>query len=54
MDSRLKGKNVLVTGGTGLVGSHIVERLINLGANVFVVDLVVRPGSYFESQKLQK
>ena len=31
------GKNVLVTGGTGFIGSHLVESLISRGANVRVV-----------------
>ncbi len=52
MDSTLNNKNVLVTGGAGLVGSHLVEKLLALGAKVFVLDIVVLPKSYFESQKL--
>lgn len=32
------GKNVLVTGGAGLIGSHVVEMLLENGANVRVVD----------------
>ena len=28
------GRNVLVTGGTGFVGSHLIEELLNKGANV--------------------
>lgn len=28
------GKNVLVTGATGFVGSHLTDRLVSLGANV--------------------
>ncbi|AFZ50805.1 nucleoside-diphosphate-sugar epimerase [Dactylococcopsis salina PCC 8305] len=31
--------NILVTGGVGFVGSHIVERLIERGENVFVFDV---------------
>lgn len=31
-------KNVLVTGGSGFIGSHTVDELINLGFNVVVVD----------------
>lgn len=30
--------NVLVTGGCGFIGSHIVDKLIGMGKNVFVVD----------------
>jgi len=34
----LKDKKILVTGGAGFIGSHIVDRLVNLGANVVVLD----------------
>lgn len=34
-----KGKNVLVTGGTGLIGRPLVEMLVAEGANVTVVSL---------------
>lgn len=34
----LKGKEVLVTGGASFIGSHLVDKLINLGATVRVAD----------------
>jgi UDP-glucose 4-epimerase len=31
-------RSVLVTGGASFIGSHLVERLLDLGADVVVVD----------------
>jgi GDP-L-fucose synthase len=38
-----EGQNVLVTGGTGLIGKPLVERLIARGANLTVVSLDSNP-----------
>ncbi|MBS3052360.1 MAG: SDR family NAD(P)-dependent oxidoreductase [Candidatus Aenigmarchaeota archaeon] len=35
---KLIGKNILVTGGTGFIGSHLCERLVKLGANLTILD----------------
>ncbi len=40
--SSLKGQDVLVTGGAGFVGSHIVDGLIREGARVRIVDNLLR------------
>jgi UDP-glucose 4-epimerase len=43
MKNSLKGSTVLVTGGAGLVGSHIVDQLIDAGAGeIRVLDNLVR------------
>lgn len=38
---RLQGASILVTGGTGLIGRHLLTTLTACGANVFAI---VRPG----------
>ena len=47
-------KSVLVTGGTGFVGSHLVEELVNQGVNVVTTYLELDPLSYFFTQNLNK
>ena len=37
---------ILVTGGNGFIGSHLVKQLKDLRHRVFVVDTVVKNGSY--------
>lgn len=36
--NQLKGKNVLITGGAGFIGSNLVEFLLSVGASVSVMD----------------
>ena len=51
--SNLIGKNIFVTGATGLVGSHLVEQLISLRpAKVVCFIRIQDPTSIFYSQKL--
>jgi CDP-glucose 4,6-dehydratase len=52
--SDLSGKNILVTGGAGLVGSHVSEKLLAVGAKVFVLDIEFHKQSYFIVRELAK
>jgi dTDP-glucose 4,6-dehydratase/UDP-glucose 4-epimerase len=36
-----KGKQVLITGGAGFIGSHLARRLVALGAQVMIVDSLI-------------
>lgn len=37
-----EGKRVLVTGGAGFIGSHLVEKLLDLNCDVYVADNLSR------------
>jgi len=38
MIEKLKGSSILVTGGAGFIGSHIAEKLVEIGAKVKILD----------------
>jgi CDP-glucose 4,6-dehydratase len=51
----LFNSRILVTGATGFVGSHLTEKLVNLGARVTATTHhPINPNSYFATQKLEK
>lgn len=54
MSHNLKGKNVLITGATGLVGGHLTEKLVEMGANVHITHRSFNPKSYFAGKKLNE
>ena len=39
--SHYAGKRVLVTGGMGFIGSNLAMRLLDLGAEVLIVDALI-------------
>lgn len=51
---RLTKKIILVTGGTGFVGGHLVDALIRRGNQVIVTYRSTDPRSYFFTQHLDK
>ena len=50
----LNKKNILITGGAGFVGGHLVEELIKLKANIIVVDINLNKQSYLYTENLHK
>ena len=50
----LTNKNILVTGGVGFIGGHLVEELIKRKAQVVVVDINLNKKSYLFTEKLHK
>lgn len=54
MKHDLKEKNVLITGAAGLVGGHLTEKLVEIGANVHITRRSFNPNSYFTRKKLNE
>lgn len=54
MKHELKGKNILITGASGLVGGHLTEKLVEMGANVHITRRSFNPKSYFTGKKLNE
>jgi len=51
----LNSSNILITGGTGFIGAHLIEELLNYNPrNVVTTYITKLPKSYFDSQELAK
>lgn len=50
----IKGQNVLVTGGAGLIGGNLVKKLLNLKVKILVIDIKIDPKSFFKQNNLEK
>src|SRR5579859_6102037 len=50
----ITNKTIIVTGGTGLIGSHLVEALIKRKANIIVPFIEILPNSKFAIDNLAK
>lgn len=49
-----QGTNVLITGGTGFVGGHVVEELLRRKMRVFSTYIIEEPHSYFSRSHFEK
>lgn len=49
----MNGVNILVTGGCGFIGGHLIKELVKQNANITVLDIVLDPRSIFAQNNLR-
>lgn len=56
MIENVKSKRILITGGLGMIGSTLTHKLVNLGAEVTLVDPLIKPygGNLFNIKSIEK
>ena len=54
LPNNINGSNILVTGGTGFIGSHVVKSLLKHKAKIIVPYIEINPRSLFYLDKLSK
>ncbi len=56
MIEKVKNKKILITGGLGMIGSTLTHKLVNLGAEVTLVDPLIKPygGNLFNIKGIEK
>ena len=54
MVSKIKNKKVLITGGLGMIGSTLANKLVSLGAEVTLLDSLIKPygANFFNVKKI--
>ena len=53
---KIRNKKVLITGGLGMIGSTIASKLVGYGAEVTIVDAMIKPfgGNFFNIENIKE
>jgi UDP-glucose 4-epimerase len=54
MNSKIKNKKVLITGGLGMIGSTLANKLVSMGVEVTLLDSLIKPygANFFNVEKI--